>query len=66
MQQEPSPQSTEQGIVSPQSIRESTQPPRAHPQREQSCPQCGYLMSDLRGGREALCQNCGFKDSCCY
>lgn len=31
-----------------------------------SCPQCGHLMIAIRGSRDAICSNCGFKDSCCY
>jgi DNA-directed RNA polymerase subunit RPC12/RpoP len=30
------------------------------------CPQCGFQMMAVRGSRDAVCQNCGFKDSCCY
>jgi hypothetical protein len=30
------------------------------------CPQCGFEMIAIRGSRDAVCQNCGFKDSCCY
>jgi hypothetical protein len=30
------------------------------------CPQCGFEMNAIRGSRDAVCQNCGFKDSCCY
>ncbi len=66
MQQAFSPQGAEQGPVRAESIRESDQPSRALTRREQPCPQCGYPMSDLKGGREAICPNCGFKDSCCY
>ena len=66
MQQASSPQATEQGTVRAESIHESIQPPSFLSRREQPCPQCGYPMSDLKGGREAVCPNCGFKDSCCY
>jgi DNA-directed RNA polymerase subunit RPC12/RpoP len=31
-----------------------------------ACPQCGFQMMAVRGSRDAVCQNCGFKDSCCY
>jgi hypothetical protein len=30
------------------------------------CPQCGFPMIAVRGSKDAVCQNCGFKDSCCY
>ena len=30
------------------------------------CPQCGFPMMAVRGSKEAVCGNCGFKDSCCY
>jgi len=30
------------------------------------CPQCGFAMVAIRGSRDAVCPNCGFKDSCCY
>ncbi|MGH2410540.1 MAG: hypothetical protein ACRDGS_09250 [Chloroflexota bacterium] len=32
----------------------------------QPCPQCGYPMLGIRGSKDAVCSNCGFKDSCCY
>jgi hypothetical protein len=31
----------------------------------QSCPLCGEKISALPGTRDAICQNCGFKDPCC-
>jgi len=30
------------------------------------CPQCGFPMMAVRGSKNAVCGNCGFKDSCCY
>ena len=30
------------------------------------CPQCGHQMVGVRGRKDAICGNCGFKDSCCY
>jgi predicted RNA-binding Zn-ribbon protein involved in translation (DUF1610 family) len=30
------------------------------------CPQCGFTMMAVRGSKDAVCSNCGFKDSCCY
>lgn len=30
------------------------------------CPQCGHPMAAIRGSKDAICPNCGFKDSCCY
>lgn len=66
MQQQASPQTSHPLTQPAQSTQEDQPPLRAQPQRVQSCPQCGYAMSDLKGGREAICQNCGFKDSCCY
>lgn len=32
----------------------------------QDCPQCGFPMPAIRGSKQAVCRNCGFKDSCCY
>ena len=32
----------------------------------QPCPVCGYEMIAIRGSKDAVCGNCGFKDSCCY
>lgn len=66
MQQNASPQTNHSLIQPAQPTQEDQQPVSAPPQRGQACPQCGHSMSDLKGGREAICQNCGFKDSCCY
>jgi len=30
------------------------------------CPNCGVPMNGIRGSKNAVCQNCGFKDSCCF
>jgi hypothetical protein len=30
------------------------------------CPNCGATMNAIRGSKSAVCQNCGFKDSCCF
>lgn len=30
------------------------------------CPNCGEPMHAIRGSKQAVCQNCGFKDSCCF
>jgi hypothetical protein len=30
------------------------------------CPVCGFEMVAIRGSKDAVCANCGFKDSCCY
>ena len=30
------------------------------------CPNCGAMMNGIRGSKGAICQNCGFKDSCCF
>jgi len=35
-------------------------------EREMPCPVCGHPMPDLKGGKDAICPVCGFKDSCCY
>ncbi len=66
MQQASSPQHGGQEAAQAETIPESAQPPRALSEREQPCPQCGYPMSDLKGGHDAICQHCGLKDSCCY
>lgn len=42
--------------------------PMARPSSDQvaPCPNCQAPMWAIRGSRAAICQNCGFKDSCCY
>ncbi len=64
-------QQTSQSAAEPQDASseptsETASASAARRAREQPCPQCGYPMSDLKGGREAICRNCGFKESCCY
>jgi predicted amidophosphoribosyltransferase len=34
--------------------------------RQMLCPACGHPMPDLKGGKASICENCGYKDSCCY
>ncbi len=31
----------------------------------QNCPLCGKIISAMPGTRDAICQNCGYKDPCC-
>lgn len=31
----------------------------------QKCPLCGKIISAMPGTRDAICDNCGFKDPCC-
>jgi len=31
----------------------------------QPCPVCNFLIGSLAGSKDAICQNCGFKDPCC-
>jgi hypothetical protein len=31
----------------------------------QPCPQCGSLISNINGTKDAVCRLCGFKDPCC-
>jgi membrane protease subunit (stomatin/prohibitin family) len=64
--QQTSQSATEEQDASRESTQETIRMLAARCAREQPCPQCGYPMSDLKGGREAICPNCGFKDSCCY
>ena len=33
--------------------------------RKQLCPVCKEEMGDMPGSRDAVCQNCGYKDPCC-
>lgn len=33
--------------------------------RTQLCPVCKAPMGDMPGTRDAICQNCGYKDPCC-
>jgi DNA-directed RNA polymerase subunit RPC12/RpoP len=30
-----------------------------------NCPVCGEKISAVPGTRDALCQNCGYKEPCC-
>jgi len=30
-----------------------------------NCPVCGKKISAIPGTRDALCQNCGYKEPCC-
>ncbi|HEY7415152.1 MAG TPA: hypothetical protein VH593_08170 [Ktedonobacteraceae bacterium] len=57
---------TERQAAASEPTGQTAGPLAACRKREQPCPQCGYPMSDLKGGREAICRNCGFKESCCY
>jgi predicted RNA-binding Zn-ribbon protein involved in translation (DUF1610 family) len=34
-------------------------------QSKQLCPKCGSLIGIVKGSRDAVCQNCGYKDPCC-
>jgi len=31
----------------------------------QDCPQCGMIMHGIAGAKNAVCQNCGYKETCC-
>ena len=31
----------------------------------QPCPVCNFLIGALAGSKDAICQNCGYKDPCC-
>jgi len=31
----------------------------------QKCPVCGEEISAMPGMRDAVCDNCGYKDPCC-
>ena len=33
---------------------------------KKSCDQCGGVMKGIKGSKDAICSNCGYKDSCCY
>lgn len=33
--------------------------------KKQRCPRCGELIGHIRGTKEAICKNCGYKDPCC-
>jgi len=33
--------------------------------RRIECPVCGFPIGAVRGSKEAICGNCGFKDGCC-
>lgn len=31
------------------------------------CPECGLVtLKGMPGGKDAICDNCGYKDPCCY
>ena len=31
------------------------------------CPECGFTtIKGMPGGRDSTCENCGYKDPCCY
>ncbi|MCS6956596.1 MAG: hypothetical protein NZM02_01990 [Patescibacteria group bacterium] len=30
-----------------------------------SCPLCNFNLSAIPGTRDAICQNCGYKEPCC-
>jgi membrane protease subunit (stomatin/prohibitin family) len=64
--QQTSQSASEPQAASKEPTQEIARPPAVRRERTQPCPQCGYAMSDLKGGREAICGNCGFKESCCY
>lgn len=32
----------------------------------QACPECDNQISAVQGSKSAVCNNCGFKDSCCF
>ncbi len=34
-------------------------------QQKQLCPKCGSLIGNIKGSRDAVCGNCGYKDPCC-
>ena len=44
--------------------------PRVEAQQKQRdlqpCPQCGEPMPAVCGRRDAICVNCGYKESCCF
>lgn len=51
----------------PASINEAPAPPPTEDGEEiSSCPNCGAPMYAVRGSKQAICSNCGFKDSCCF
>jgi hypothetical protein len=63
----PSPGSTAGDQPSPTPTRETPAPPPAEDGEEISpCPNCGAPMYGVRGSKQAVCGNCGFKDSCCF
>jgi len=30
------------------------------------CPRCGRPMVAIMGSRQAVCEHCGFRESCCF
>jgi predicted RNA-binding Zn-ribbon protein involved in translation (DUF1610 family) len=32
---------------------------------KQDCPVCGNKIGIVAGSKDAICNNCGFKDPCC-
>ncbi len=32
-----------------------------------ACPSCGLeSLKGMSGGKDSICENCGYKDPCCY
>jgi len=29
------------------------------------CPVCGFPIAAIAGSKQAICQNCGYKEPCC-
>ncbi|HET7081558.1 MAG TPA: hypothetical protein VFM49_29370 [Chloroflexia bacterium] len=69
MQTHPGPTLEDHPAPAPTASNEaqSPAPPPAEDGEEISpCPNCGAPMYAVRGSKQAICGNCGFKDSCCF
>jgi hypothetical protein len=53
-------------MLSDVEAEETTVPDAREEVPVQDCPLCGFPMVAIRGSKDAVCGNCGFKDSCCY
>ena len=69
MQTHPGPTLEDHPAPAPTASNEA-QPPAPPPAEDgeaiSPCPNCGTPMYAVRGSKQAICGNCGFKDSCCF
>ena len=44
---------------------EAPQQPEARAVPTEPCPVCGFPIAAIAGSKQAICQNCGYKEPCC-